>query len=158
MELLINGLQRFAITKDENNFEKTINDLTINFSNVFDFNPDREWENLKKNYSNIKYISEMLNCYDYELNQNFYKLISKILNCIDLEIQYYIKNIDLPDNVKENFDNALNVSDIIKKIEYIVKGYTIIINIVEEIREEKVNNVIDKDLEKSFKLFKKRKI
>ena len=100
----------------------------------------------------------MLNCYDYELNQNFYKLISKILNCIDLEIQYYIKNIDLPDNVKENFDNALNVSDIIKKIEYIVKGYTIIINIVEEIREEKVNNVIDKDLEKSFKLFKKRKI
>ena len=158
MELLINGLQRFAITKDENNFEKTIDDLTINFSNVFDFNPDREWENLKKNYSNIKYISEMLNCYDYELNQNFYKLISKILNCIDLEIQYYIKNIDLPDNVKENFDNALNVSDIIKKIEYIVKGYTIIINIVEEIREEKVNNVIDKDLEKSFKLFKKRKI
>ena len=75
----------------------------------------------------------MLNCYDYELNQNFYKLISKILNCIDIEIQYYIKNIDLPDNVKENFDNALNVSDIIKKIEYIVKGYTIIINIVEEI-------------------------
>ena len=158
MELLINGLQRFAITKDENNFDKTIDDLTINFNFVFDFNPDREWENLKKNYSNIKYISEMLNCYDYELNQNFYKLISKILNCIDLEIQYYIKNIDLPDNVKENFDNALNVSDIIKKIEYIVKGYTIIINIVEEIREEKVNNVIDKDLEKSFKLFKKRKI
>ena len=63
MEYLINKLEIFAITKDENVFNTHIN--LLNKLTIIELESDHEWDILKKNYSNLRYIYQLLNHYNY---------------------------------------------------------------------------------------------
>ena len=91
MEYLINMLETFAITKNETVFNYSINNLTDFYKlNITDSN--EEWKYLKNNYSNLRYIHELMNHYNYNLNKNFYDLLSLFMESIDKSTQEYIKN------------------------------------------------------------------
>jgi hypothetical protein len=59
MDLLIQQLQMFGITKNEKRFNESIDELLNRFS-FHEFDSDEEWDNLKRNYSNLKYIKHLI--------------------------------------------------------------------------------------------------
>ena len=130
MEYLINKLEIFAITKDENVFNTHIN--LLNKLTIIELESDHEWDILKKNYSNLRYIYQLLNHYNYNLNSSFFELLLKFIEPIDKSTQNYIKN-----NVE-------------KKIKYLLISYDILVPIVEKIRIEKFIDNVDDRLKKTF--------
>ena len=155
MEYLINMLETFAITKNETVFNYSINNLTDFYKlNITDSN--EEWKYLKNNYSNLRYIHELMNHYNYNLNKNFYDLLSLFMESIDKSTQEYIKNIHFRDDKSEeleikNFLNkSLNTNDINNKILYILKAYKLLIPIIEDFRQEKYDYSVDKNFKETF--------
>ena len=53
MDFLIDRLHAFAITKNEQTFNDSIDQLIFHLK-LNETDSDQEWETLKKNYSNIK--------------------------------------------------------------------------------------------------------
>ena len=152
MEYLINKLEIFAITKDENVFNTHIDFL--NKLTITELDPDHEWETLKKNYSNLRYIYQLLNHYHYNLNSTFYEVLLKFIEPIDKSTQIYIRNINWEDPslnlIKENFYKSLNENNIEKKIKYILDSYDILVPIVEDLRLEKYIEQVDFRLKNAF--------
>lgn len=158
MDYLIEKLQTFGITKNEKQFNDSINEL-LNYLSVHEFDSDQEWNNLKRNYSNLKYIKQLLNFYDYRFNTNFHELLTRFLEYIDKNTQVYIKNIDwdvddeLRDcclKIRENFEKSLNDNSIDNKIKYILNAYDILIPIVEDYHREKCQEVVDYEFREQF--------
>ena len=157
MEYLINKLEQFAITKDVITFNNNVN--LLNKLTITELDPDHEWEMLKKNYSNLRYISQLIEHYHYQLNTNFYQLLSKFIDPIDKSTQHYIQNINWENNeddissleiIKENFDKSLNTSNVTDKIKYILLSYDVLIPIIEDIRLEKYYEKVDEELQLDF--------
>jgi len=154
MEYLINKLEQFAITKDVITFNNNI--TLLNKLTITELDPDHEWEMLKKNYSNLRYINQLIGHYYYQLNSNFYELLSKFIDPIDKSTQHYIQNINWEDDgeelkcIKEYFDKSLNTSNVIDKIKYILLSYDILIPIIEDIRLEKYYEKVDEELQLDF--------
>ena len=152
MEYLINKLEIFAITKDENVFNTHIN--LLNKLTIIELESDHEWDILKKNYSNLRYIYQLLNHYNYNLNSSFFELLLKFIEPIDKSTQNYIKNINWDDInlklIKENFEKSLNEINVEKKIKYLLISYDILVPIVEKIRIEKFIDNVDDRLKKTF--------
>jgi hypothetical protein len=159
MNFLISELELFAITKNEKIFNKSVDILLDVTNSLEEIGSDDEWDILKKNYSNIKYINELMNHYDYNLNQNFFKLLSNFLDIFDKNTQIYLKNInwqvDTDDELKDeydfiqlNFQKSLESSDCNKKMLFLLKAYGTLVPIVEDFRNEKyVYEVEDRVLE-----------
>ena len=163
MEILIEKLHDFSITQNDKKFNETV-DYLLRFefekASIKELDPDTQWILLKRNYSNLKYINELLNHYNYKLNITFYNLLDKFLQGIDKTTQEYLKEIIWDDDdgeltmslksVQLNFDNSLNENDFDKKIKLVLDGYTLLIPIIEDFRREKSEEVIDQDFRNVF--------
>jgi hypothetical protein len=147
MDFLIDRLHAFAITKNEQTFNDSIDQLLIHLK-LNETDSDQEWETLKKNYSDIKYIYQLLNHYNYHFHTNhFYEIVSKFCLKIDTTTQYYIKNIDFEETdlelkecckmIRSHLESSLNENDYLKKIKHILDAYNILVPIVEDFRREK---------------------
>lgn len=135
------SLEKFAITKDEKNF-----DLSLEFIDKLSIENDceQEWEILRENFNKIKYIHELINHYDYQLNNKFFDIMTKYIDEIDKSTQYYLKNIEWGDDDDELrwsydeivsfFHDSLNTSNVLDKIKILLKAYNILIPIIEDFR------------------------
>jgi hypothetical protein len=162
MEILIEKLHTFSITQDSKKFNESVDYLlTIEFekASIQEVDPDIQWTLLKRNYSNLKYINELLNHYNYNLNINFYNLLDKFLQGIDKTTQEYLQEITWDDDyelitsletIQLKFRNSLNENDFDKKIKLVLDGYSLLIPIVEDFRREKCEEVIDQDFRNLF--------
>ena len=147
MDFLIDRLHAFAITKNEQTFNDSIDQLLVHLK-LNETDSDQEWETLKKNYSNIKYIYELLNHYSYSFHTtHFLEVVSRFVTRIDKSTQYYIRNIDFEETdlelkeccktIKRHLESSLNENDYLKKIKHILDAYNILVPIVEDFRREK---------------------
>lgn len=157
MDHLINMLEKFAVTQNEDVFNNSVDKLTDFYKlNIKDFDSSEEWEHLKKNYSNLRYINELLHHYNYSLNKNFYDLLSLFMESIDKTTQDYIKNIhfsnDLSEEIeiKKYFNRSLNTNDINDKILYVLEAYKILVPIIEDFRQEKYDYSVDRNFKERF--------
>jgi len=157
MEHLINMMETFALTKDKTKFNYSIDRLTDFYKlNIKEFDSSEEWEYLKQNYSNLRYIHELMNHYNYDLNKNFYDLLSLFMESIDKSTQEYIKHIHFSDDISEELqiekflNKSLNTNDINDKIVYVLEAYKLLIPIVEDFRQEKYDYSVDKKFKETF--------
>ena len=159
MDFLIEQLHTFAITKNEKKFGESVDNLLTSLK-LTESDPDLEWETLKTNFSNIKYIHELMNHYDYSFDSHFYELISRFVSRIDTATQVYIKNIDFEDTdlelkeccktIKFYLESSLNENDITNKIKFVRYAYEILIPIVEDFRRERYHEIVDESFRNSF--------
>ena len=163
MEFLIEKLHVFSITHDDKKFNESV-DYLLQFefekASMSEVDQDTQWELLKRNYSNLKYINELLNCYNYKLNIKFYNLLDKFLQGIDKTTQEYLKDIIWEDydgelttsleDIQLNFDKSLNENDFDKKIKLVLDAYRLLIPIIEDFRREQHEEVIDQDFRNMF--------
>ena len=168
MDSIIQALDNFVL--NANNFDE---ELLIKLNNITidtDTDTDAEWDELKNNYSKLKYIFEMLNHYNVPMEGTFLKIINKFMEEIDYKTKKYIAEINwfnqepdlLEDSVKigQLLEESLNHHDPLKKIQCVLHAYTLLVDIVEDIRgEHYIYTEPDDDFIKAFEPpAKKRKV
>ena len=152
LESLTHTLRRFAISQDESRFDNEL-DLIMKKMNTVDLEDTEEnWKSFQKNYAKIRYLFQVINNSTVNLTPLFYVSLEKFMETVDKQTQYYLQRIlwDPESNdesvIKNLFQDSLNENDPVKKLNSIVAAYTILVPIVENIRNEKCNG----DFETSF--------
>ena len=147
-----------AITKDNNKFNIFVdNFLSVDFS---EFYQEISWDLIKKNYSNLKYIHEMLNHYDYSLDDKFYTLLDRFLETIYKTTQRYLasltwdnRDVELTESfeyIKKRLDKSIQEKDFNEKIISVVKAYNSLVPIIEDFLKEKYEFEVEEDFKKIF--------
>jgi hypothetical protein len=152
LESLTHTLRKFAISHDETRFDDELG-LIMKKMNTVDLEDTEEnWKSFQKNYAKIRYLFEFINNSTINLTPLFYSSLQKFMETIDKQTQFYLQRIlwDTQSNdesvIKNLFQDSLNENDPVKKLNSIVAAYTILVPIVEKIRNEKCNG----DFETSF--------
>jgi hypothetical protein len=167
MDRLINALGNLGFTGDEEAFDNCLDSIIENMNNglvIFDEDSDREWEIMCENYSKIKWIME-----HYIFNEKFNKIVSKFLDSMDKTTQRYLKVIEWEcahdddldrsyKNIQKNLQNSLNAQNIVARMGFLVLGYSEMIPIVEDFRNEKASDqILDPEFIKNFDIKRRKK-
>jgi hypothetical protein len=158
MDYLIDHLHILAITKDNTKLNIFVDKyLLVDFGS----NQEISWDLIKKNYSNLKYIHELLNHYDYNLDDNFYTLIDRFLGSIYQTTDRYLQSLTWDDSdleLTESFDyikkklcKSIQEKDFDKKIKSVLNAYNFLVPIIEDFLKEKYEFVVEEDFKNMFR-------
>ena len=161
MDELVITLEKFTVTNNKQELEDNLDYVIKQFGKQADLNETDNWVDLKSNFSKIKYIHSIVknNTFGY---QNLYVAINLFMKEIDNQNKIYLTQIDWDDNevhlIKENLEKSLGNYSSIEKIEYVIKAYSLLIPIIEVMRNDRYIEVIDdKDFLKRYSI-KRQKI
>jgi hypothetical protein len=152
LESLTHTLRRFAISHDETRFDDELETIMKKMNTVDLEDTEENWKSFKNNYAKIRYLFEFINNSKINLTPLFFMSLRKFMETVDKQTQYYLQRIlwDPQSNdesvIKNLFQDSLNENDPVKKLNSIVAAYTILVPIVEKIRNEKCEG----SLESSF--------
>ena len=177
MDNLIVSLQKFAIHKDEKKFENHLDiimdNLDLNKNEESEIESDNEWELLKSDYSKLNYICQLLNHYHYVLPKKFFELLGHFTNSLDKTTRIYLSLIDEDIyneedsdeelkrcyvKIKKIFNESLEMkNNNVAKVELLLKGYKILVPIIEDFRREKWEYAVDPEFKEKYHPNKKQK-
>ena len=166
IDALIDSIQQFGITRDENNFESQLNYIMLKMDTVT-IEIEDNWGILQANYSNLKYIYELCNFYKMPTEGVFIRSLEKFCDNIDKQTQDYLSQIDWDSQesdfmiegkiIRKYMEKSLQRKNVYEKITDILKAYEILVCIVEDIRGEKYEYSIEPDFIEQFQQPQKRK-
>ena len=167
IDSLCKSIESFGINKNPEQFDGEMDKLMERMNSVNLGDPDEEWRRLQGTYSRLKYLYEIINFYNIPLEGKFMESISKFMEIIDKQTQIYLKEIDWYTVdcdfriesiiVRDSLEDSLNKNSPVSKLNDLLKAYKILINIVEDIRDEKYQEQFDPVFIADFEPFKKRK-
>lgn len=168
MDSLISAIHNFSISKNKSTFDDELNEIVFKFEKFDYHDQDYEWDIIKVNYSKMRYINELIECYEIPESVIFIDKLTEFLASIDKMTQYYLKNISFIhdsdevqldcDRIKKLFEKSLNINDIFKKFKIILEAYCIFVDIIQDFRKETFSDHInDPDFLENFGRIKKRR-
>lgn len=154
IDQLSESIRKFAVTSNQERFDDELDFIMGKMKNVeIDEESDQHWDTLRVNYTRLKYLSETINHFNLPTEGKFIESIKKFMDSIDKKTIYYLQEINwyasepdfLEDSMKirEYFEESLNENDPIKRLNSVVKGYKILVAIVEDMRNEKCEAELD---------------
>jgi nitrogen regulatory protein PII-like uncharacterized protein len=161
MDEFIQSFQQFSVTNDKEKFEESLEDVICKLNELNDL--DAEWKTLRSNYSKLKYLHELVEKYYIPDSQTFLRCLEKFLKKLDSVTEYYLDEIDWYDGnglhlkIKIQFEKSLQTNDCIEKLKYLMKGYSMLVGVVETIRNETCIENINNEFKEEFN-FKRRKM
>ena len=154
IDALTESVRKFGVSQDTNTFNTELDFIMTKIKKVDLDNEDIHWEHLQSDYSKMKYLYELINFYNVPTGNKFRESLKKFMDSIEARVQYYLSEINWYDTVpelrddtiriKDFFEESLNQNDSILKLEAVIKGYQILVPIVEDFRNEKISNEIDR--------------
>ena len=111
-----------------------------------DIDTETEWNELSQTYLKLRYLKE-----NGGIDLNTLKYF---LESIDHKTQLYLRNIKWKCNedpeldeecrrIEENFERSLNINDPIEKLNALITAYSILIPVLEDIRNEPATQILD---------------
>ena len=111
-----------------------------------DVDTETEWNELSQTYLKLRYLKE-----NGGIDLNTLKYF---LESIDHKTQLYLRNIKWKCNedpeldeecrrIEENFERSLNINDPIEKLNTLIIAYSILIPVLEDIRNEPATQILD---------------
>jgi len=162
MDDFINSFQVFCINANKEEFEDSLDEICKKMDSMNDI--DDEWKTLRTNYSKLKYLSELVEKYYIPESEKFLETLNKFLYKIDFITSYYLSEINWESEthpnaclIKKYFEDSLQTNDCIHKLKVLLKGYVLLISIVETIRNEKCIEPVNKEFIQEFN-FKRRRM
>lgn len=168
MDQLIKGLKSFNLTKNKDTFD-IILDESISKMSTLEVSKNEEWDKLKLNYSKLRYLNYLLKNKNlhFDSNEKFLISLGIFLKYIDSITVNYLSSIDFENDneyptegkiIKNQLDNSLNCNDPIEKMGFILEAYRVLVNVAEDLKNEKfVEFIDDEDFLEKFN-FKRKKI
>ena len=153
MDNLIKCLENFNLV-DSKQFEDDLDSITERMTDmkVYGSNPDVEWRILSQNYSKLRYLCHLIEVFPVK-SAKFYNSINVFFQMIDTVNQNYLREIDWECDeyefeikcleTKTLLEQSLNITDHLIKLNYILRAYSILVEIAEYFREEKFFDILD---------------
>jgi hypothetical protein len=143
MDDFINSFEKFSVNSNKEEFEDSLNDVISKLDKIN--NIDQEWVELKSNFSKLTYLFNLVDKYYIPESEKFLESLEKFLSVIDKTTVYYLQQIDWKEQIiiKKYFEDSLNTTDCIEKLKILLKGYSLLVPIVEDIRNERCIGAID---------------
>jgi hypothetical protein len=156
MDELIISIQNFAITQNEQRFDDCLDTIIARVGSLYTQDADFEWENLKQNFSKIKYLNELLNFYNIKYTKRLVYLIGVFMESVDHSTKVYLREINWETYpvIENYFYESLNSNNPLQKLGAVSKAYELMVPIIESIRNEKALTQIDPIFLKTFDLKK----
>jgi hypothetical protein len=148
MDSLIESIRVFAICKNENLFERSIEHIIGKMENMCkdETDPDLEWDILKENYYKLREIHDLLNFYDIPENKKFRNLLDTFIHNIDNRTNVYLEFINWhgqDDEIKEEcieieqlLYKSIENTELSIKFEAIFQAYERLMIIVQDFRND----------------------
>ena len=156
MNELIKGLKSFSLNKNETNFDNLLDQSISKLSGlVVEQNEQIQWDLLKSNYSKLRYINHVNNSLHLENHDKFIKSLQLFMDYIDTITMKYFDEINFNNpgetdeiieksrHIKLTLEKSLCCEDTIQKMKFVLEAYSELVPIVENIRCEKYNEIID---------------
>ena len=144
MDSLLEKLAVFNITRDEDQFNTDIDDVIDRLNCNLLEDHDYQWNKICENYSKLKYLDDIIKNYYIPESDKFLVALDRFMATIEKMNLIYIKEIDWhqnehPDclNIKLLLDTSVNEEDPLTKLDLCVKAYSLLVPIIEIIRNEK---------------------
>lgn len=149
MDTLLRALNSCTLSKSMN--KNDFDDIIRSVESLHTDDADEEWDTLSANYSKLLYLSHLIEFYEFPETEKFKEILIHIINEIDKKNQYYLSELSWDDHaiqeeldfVKEFFEKSLNEQNIFTRIKYILEGYSVLIQVIEDFRNEKFVNYIE---------------
>jgi hypothetical protein len=166
MDSLLNALTTFSVSPNKS--QELFNDLLSKVEQLTTHDPDEEWGTLSLNFSKLKYIDYLITNFDFPESEAFTEYLTSFLKEIDKKNQYYIDTLNFESDssiqhegkmIKCIFENSFGMENPLEKLKSILKAYSILVEIIEEIREEHYTEIVDDDefIEETESFKRKRK-
>jgi hypothetical protein len=164
IEAITQSIQKFGIIRNETVFESEL-DFIVSKMETVKVEVEDNWDILQSNYSKLKYLSELINFYNLPTDGKFVESFSKFMESTDKQTKYYLKEViwDYEDDykeetslIKEILEYSVNQTDNFEKLNSVLAAYKILVNIVEDIRGEKCETILDDDFLETFDQSSKR--
>ena len=155
MDLLIESIQNFAISQNEQHFDACLDEIISRVNNLYTADADFEWYNLRENFSKVKYLNELLNFYNINQTKKLVYLIGIFMESIDRTTKIYLYEINWESypNIESYLLESLNANNPLQKLGAITKAYDLLVPIIEDLRNEKVIfEINDQEFLKTFDL------
>ena len=165
MDELLSTLNKFKISKNENEFEDDLDNVINKFNNQTFHDPNYEWETLCLNFSKLKYLETLISEFHIPESEKFLIALQKFMEKIDDVNKRYLFEIywdehqnDYEDakEIKKLLDLSLLEKDSIVKMKYCLNAYKRFITIAEEYRNETFKHKLEPSFTNEFK-FKRKK-
>lgn len=154
IDSLSESIRKFAVTSDKERFDDELDFIMGKMKTVeIDEESDEQWDALRVNYTRLKYLNEIINHFNLPTEGKFIESIKKFMDSIDKKTLYYLQEINWynsePDifkesmEIKDHLEASLNENDPFKRLNSVVKGYKILVSIVEDMRNEKCEAELD---------------
>jgi hypothetical protein len=157
MNKLIESIEKFNVSKNEDNFNKDLDDVIELFDKQEIFDTEYEWEILCSNYSRLRYIQNIIKYYHIPETEKFLLSIEKFMKKIDKISERYLEKINWDDSdykesfkIKELLEKSLLEKDSILKIKTTLWAYDLLLYIAEDCRGEHYKESIDKEFLEEF--------
>ena len=161
MNELIKSIKKFSVTDNERDFECSLDSVINKFESLNSENC--EWDLLKSNYSKLRYLNYTMekSNLNLQVNKKFLFSLGRFMEYIDKITQLYLQKVDWENqdefsveskNIGFHLTNSLNENDSIKKMKEILKAYSLLVPMVEDIHNERYIEIIDdEDFLQEFK-------
>ena len=166
IDALCKSIESFGINKIPEQFDDDLDILMNRMKNVEIHDSTEQWKLLQNNYSRLKYLYEIINFYNIKIEGKFEISINKFMELIDNQTQTYLKEIDWYEDdfnfkeqvimIHDTLEESLNKNIPVSKLNDVLKAYKILISLVENIRDEKYQEILDPEFVEDFEQFKKR--
>ena len=124
------------------------------------WDPDFEWKSICKDYAKIDFLHKMNQKYNPDYPK-YLNSMNEFLEHLDMKTKYYLREIYWNDStleyyldfyeVKCLFRSSLTERNSFVKMELLYDAYSVIVQIVEEIRRECVSMEVETDFKKQFR-------
>jgi len=153
MDTLINSLQKFDIGEIT-----TIDEIIDKLDNLSSYDSQDEWNILELTFARLCFLKSME--FKLKTSNELIKSLSHFMEQVDKINQRYLKTInwdgcddELKDAnflIKEKLECSLNYNCPFEKINKVLEGYHILVDIVEDYANEKMNETVDNEFIEEF--------
>jgi hypothetical protein len=125
-----------------------------------DFKEENEWVLLCSNYSKLRYLNEIIDHFYIKSTDRFVYSLGIFMENVTKTNIIYLNQIDWKqsdleeecDDIKQFLERSIYTDDCIQKLKLVLRAYRLLVPIVEEYRNEKFVDKIDRVFLDNFKI------
>ena len=169
IDALTSSIELFGLTQNEKHFDKDLDSL-VNIMKIVSIDKEAECEKnyteLKANYTKLKYLHELINFYNMPITGKFVDTLEVFMVTIDKKTEVYLETIKWYDpdieihkkclQIKRSLELSLSVANPLTKLQLVVDAYKILVPIIEEDRNQIIEDFVDISFRELFEAPRKR--
>jgi len=144
IDSLTASINVFSVTQNDQHFDKRLDGIIKGMENIDVNNSEKNWNELKTNYSKLKYLHELSK--NIVITGKFIDTLNAFTSKLDqvnerylMEIKWYDEEFSIHEKciqIKHLLEHSIGSKNPLTKLQFVIDAYSILVPIIEEDRNE----------------------